>query len=119
MSDCHDENEGKAISLADERRVRDLLDPSTRSGRVCLRMLEHGETIGDACAAEGTDPRSVMADWHRLTDENEILSVDGRRPCISVLASAWKRRWESPDAPLWAPMGTEFPAAPYAGPFSR
>ena len=117
MSDCHEEIEGKAISEADEQRVRELLDPSTKAGRVCLRMLDQGETIGAACMAEGIDAKAVMAQWHKLTDGAGIRSTEGLRPCISVLASAWKRRWASADHGAWVPVDAGLAASPLANPF--
>lgn len=120
MSHCHDEIEGKSISEADEQRLRELLDPSTTTGRVCLRMLEHGEKIGAACIAEHTDPHTVMAEWHQITDDNGILSVEGRRPCISVLNSAWERRWaNATDQVAWAPVDAGLLPSPLAGPRLR
>lgn len=120
MSHCHDEIEGKSISPEAEQRLRELLDPSTTTGRVCLRMLEHGEKIGAACIAEHTDPHTVMAEWHQLTDANDIVSVDGRRPCISVLNSAWERRWSTAtDQVAWVAVDAGLLPSPLAGPQAR
>ena len=116
MSHCHDEAEGKALSEASVQRVRELLDPSTKTGRVCLRMLDQGETIGRACIAEGTDPQTVMAEWHQLTDENDILSVDGRRPCISTLETACKNKWATAEQGAWAPVDAGMMPFPLARP---
>lgn len=117
MAHCHDEPEGKAISAANEQRIRELLDPATTLGRVCLRMLDNGEPIGRTCIAEGTEPHAIMAEWHQLTDENNILSVDGRRPCISVLASAWERRWANAEQGMWAPVDPNLAPNPLTRPF--
>ncbi|MBM6999182.1 hypothetical protein I3I95_03390 [bacterium] len=117
---CNEIDEGTHLSDEAVARVRELLDPATKAGRVCLRMLDRGETIGEACGAEGADTREVMAEWHRLTDAGDIRCEDGRRPCISTLADAWKRRWEAQDAPAWMPLDASFAPGPFAGgPFAR
>lgn len=105
---CGEVDEGKQLSDEDIQRIRELLDPQTKAGRVCLRMLDHGETIGQACNAEGIGSREVMAQWHRLTNQNGIRSLDGKQPCISVLADAWERRWQAQDGPMWMPADLSF-----------
>ena len=118
---CREPDEGKMLSDEEVARVRGLLDPQTKVGRVCLRMLDHGEPIGQACSSESIGEREVMAQWHRLTDANGVRSVDGRRPCISVLADAWRRRWSSAQATAWAPVEAPFSAGGgfAGGPFLR
>ena len=119
MTACSTEPEGKTISLEDEERIRKLIDDTTKEGRVCLRMLERGETIVAACAAEQTDPKATMAYWHHLTDSNNILSTDGKRPCISTLENAWKRKWATSSVNDWIPLNPSLKVSPLSNPFAH
>ena len=108
-----EETEGTQLSDESIERVRGLLDPASDLGRVCLRMLDGGDTVGDACMKEGLIPREIMRQWHELTDGAGIRCTDGRRPCISTLANAWKARWSAQDAPLWMPVDAPITPQPF------